>query len=91
MTALRKRRLALVARSERERSELAAQAALLAPRLRTADRVISAVRSHPLAAGAGALAIMLAGARTVTRWALHIAPFYSLFRTAGRYLKKSAG
>ena len=87
MTALQKRRLALVARSERERSEFVAQAALLAPRLRTADRVISVVRSHPLAASAGALALMLAGARTVLRWGMHAAPLYSLFRLARRHLK----
>jgi len=90
MFALQKRRLALVARSQRERSALAAQAALLAPRLRAADRVISALRAHPLAASAGALVLTLAGARTALRWALHIAPLYSLVRTAGRYLGKSA-
>lgn len=88
MLALQKRRLALVARSQRERAEVAAQVALLAPRLRTADRVISAVRSHPLAASAGALALMFAGARTVLRWALHAAPLYSLFRAVQRLKKE---
>ena len=91
MLALQKRRLALVARSERERSDLAAQFALLAPRLRAADRLISAVRSHPLAASAGVLAVMFAGARTVVRWVLRIAPLYSLFRTLRHHLGRSAG
>jgi len=89
MLALQQRRLALVARSEEQRAQVAAQVALLAPRLRAADRIITAVRAHPLAASAGTLALMFAGARTLVRWGLHIAPLYSLFRAARHYLKAS--
>jgi hypothetical protein len=89
LLALQQRRVALVARSEQERAEVAAQFALLEPRLRAADRIVSAVRAHPLAASAGTLALMVAGARTLVRWGLHIAPLYSLFRAAQRYLKAS--
>ena len=87
MFSLQKRRLLLVARSERERAELAAQVSLLAPRLRTVDRIVSVVREHPLAASAGGLAFLFAGARTVLRWGMHAAPLYSLFRLARRHLK----
>jgi hypothetical protein len=90
LLALQQRRVALVARSEQERAEVAAQFALLEPRLRAADRVISAVRAHPLAASAGTLALMFAGARTLLRWGLHVAPLYSLFRAAQRHLKAKA-
>ena len=88
LLALQQRRVALVARSEEQRAELTANVASLAPRLRSLDRVISAVRAHPLAASAGTLALMFAGARTVVRWALRILPLYSVLRTATRYIGK---
>jgi len=59
---LARRRAALVARCSQLRSEVAAAAVPLQARLAPADRVVTAVRAHPLLATlAGGAAVLLAG------------------------------
>jgi hypothetical protein len=72
------RREALVLRSVAQRARLAQQLAPVARKLATADRVTSALRSHPILAGCAVAALALLGPRRLLRWSLRLTPLYGL-------------
>ena len=78
--SLRQRRQALVSRSSAQRARIADELEALAPRLRTADRVVIALRSHPWLTGIAAAGLVALGSRTLLRWATRLMPFYMLLR-----------
>ena len=86
MRALRERRLELVARSRLEREHVAAAVSPLQDRLHAADRIATALRSHPVAAGIAAAGAFLFDARALLRWGVRVAVLYPLLRRAARRL-----
>jgi hypothetical protein len=84
MRALRERRRALVARSRVEREHVAAVLSPLHDRLHKADRIASALRSHPVAAAIGAAGAFLFDLRALLRWGVRVAVLYPLLRRAVR-------
>jgi hypothetical protein len=76
---LQDRREALVLRSTLQRLRISVQMAPAARRLAAVDRVVATLRAHPLAAGVALSALALIGQRALFRWAMRIAPIYSLF------------
>lgn len=77
---LEARRHALVMRSTVQRDRIAAQLQPAARRLAAGDRVVAALRAHPVIAGVAATGLALAGPRTLLRWVVRLAPIYSLLR-----------
>jgi hypothetical protein len=75
---LQDRRRALVVRSAFQRLRISAQLAPTARRLAAADRVVATLRAHPVAAGIALTGLALIGPRRLFRWAMRIAPIYSL-------------
>ncbi|MBW8905801.1 MAG: hypothetical protein JF611_09070 [Betaproteobacteria bacterium] len=86
MLALRERRLELVARSALERANLAATFSPLYGKLRTADRIATSLRSHPVAAAIAGAGAFLFDARALLRWGTRVAVLYPLLRSAARRL-----
>ena len=80
---LERRRLALVQRSAHERAALAAAASPLARKLTAVDRVVGAVRAHPVLAGAAVGAVAFLGPSRLLAWIARAAAVYSVLR-AGR-------
>jgi hypothetical protein len=76
--ALEDRRRALVLRSTLQRLRISVQAAPAARRLAAVDRVVTTLRAHPVAAGIALTGLALIGPRTLFRWAMRVAPAYSL-------------
>ena len=76
--ALRHRREALVLRSTLQRLRISVQVAPAARRLAAVDRVVATMRAHPIVAGVGLTALALIGPRALFRWAMRVAPVYSL-------------
>lgn len=76
--ALEIRRRALVVRSAIQRGRLSAQLVPAARRLAAADRVVAALRAHPVMAGIAVTGLALIGVRPLLRWAVRIAPLYAL-------------
>ena len=77
--ALEDRRHALVLRSTLQRLRISVQMAPAARRLAAVDRVVATLRAHPVAAGVLLTGLALIGPRVLFRWAMRIAPVYSLF------------
>jgi hypothetical protein len=76
--ALQNRREALVLRSTLQRLRISVQMAPAARRLAAADRVVATLRAHPVAAGVALTGLALIGPRALFRWAMRVAPIYSL-------------
>jgi hypothetical protein len=76
--ALQQRRETLVLRSTLQRLRIAVQIAPAARRLAAVDRVVATLRAHPVAAGAVLAGLALIGPRMLFRWAMRVAPIYSL-------------
>jgi hypothetical protein len=74
------RRAALVARSAAQRAQILAQVAPVARKLAAADRVVAALRAHPLITAIAAACLALIGPGKVLRWALRVVPIYSFLR-----------
>ena len=75
---LKDRREALVARSAVQRARISAQLAPAARRLAAADRFAATLRAHPVIAVIAATGLALIGPRKLLRWAVRVAPIYSL-------------
>jgi hypothetical protein len=76
---LQDRREALVLRSTLQRLRISVQMAPAARRLAAVDRVLATLRAHPIAAGVALTGLALIGPRALFRWAMRVAPIYSLF------------
>jgi hypothetical protein len=79
MRELEHRRRALVIRSALERARISAQLQPTARGLAAVDRVVATLRAHPVATGVALSGLAIFGPRKLFRWAIRIAPFYSLF------------
>ena len=77
---LARRRQALVALADAQRAELAVALRPAARRLAALDRMVAAVRRHPLLYSVAAVALALLGPRRLLPWALRAAPFVGFLR-----------
>jgi hypothetical protein len=75
---LQRRREALVIRSSFQRLRISVQVGPAARRLAAVDRVVAVQRAHPVAMGVALTGLALIGPRALFRWAVRIAPIYSL-------------
>lgn len=79
---LARRRQALVALAGAQRAELAAALRPAARRVAALDRMVAAVRRHPLLYSVAAVALALLGPRRLLPWALRAAPLVAILRRA---------
>jgi hypothetical protein len=78
--SLAERREALVERSRSERATILAAADPLVSKAAAADRILTRVRSHPLAVTAIGAAVVLLGSRKLFDIATRLVTVYALFR-----------
>jgi hypothetical protein len=86
LRALREKRMELVARSRLEREDVAVAVAPLYDKLHRADRIATALRSHPVAAAISAAGVFLFDMRALLRWGVRVALLYPLLRRAAKRL-----
>lgn len=77
---LQRRRIALIARSSAERASIAAAVGPLASKAAAADRVLTAVRVHPIIATMAAGAVAGLVPRVLPPWLTRVMLLYSLLR-----------
>jgi hypothetical protein len=72
------RREALVVRALIQRERLSAQWAPAARRLAATDRVVTALRTHPVMTGLAVAGVALMGPGALWRWVVRIGSLYAL-------------
>lgn len=77
---IERRRIALVERSTAQRAALTDAASPLAHKLAAIDRVVAALRGHPVLLGLAAGAVAFLGPSRLLAWAARAATAYSLLR-----------
>jgi len=77
---LQRRRAELVERSAALRATLLEEAAPLLQKAATADRVVTALRKHPVVSAVAVGAVALAGARSLLPWLTRALTLFALLK-----------